>query len=181
MQQTDSHKSNIFFLQETQLESSSYQAKLGQFKTYLRKIWYIINVWVICTQGYILLEKFNFFCIVCIFAIFWNRRFFRQLKDNDLQKIFAIVCKKGLGGHLEILLKKGANPNCAPNGVLEAAFYGHHAVLRALKEHRADLRVTRQETKETILHIVLRKEWEKGREEDFEKCLQCLIGDPQVN
>ena len=99
----------------------------------------------------------------------------RSLIDqNALDDVFDIACDKGLHEHVEILLRKGANPNIPSQPLLEAAYYGHHKVLQVLKDYNANFTVTKA-TKETILHLVLKMQSNTGTRENFQKCLDILL------
>ena len=95
-------KEKLFKLvKETQLSDDDYNAKLSNFKTYLR--------------------------------------FVRSLEDQrGLEDVFDVACDKGLHDHVELMLKKGTNPNIASQPLLEAAYYGHHRILSLMKDYRAD-------------------------------------------
>ena len=95
-------KEKLFKLvKETQLSDDDYNAKLSNFKTYLR--------------------------------------FVRSLEDQrGLEDVFDVACDKGLHDHVELMLKKGTNPNIASQPLLEAAYYGHHRVVSLMKDYRAD-------------------------------------------
>ena len=95
-------KEKLFKLvKETQLSDDDYNAKLSNFKTYLR--------------------------------------FVRSLEDQTgLEDVFDVACDKGLHDHVELMLKKGTNPNIASQPLLEAAYYGHHRVVSLMKDYRAD-------------------------------------------
>jgi len=102
-------------------------------------------------------------------------KFIRNLKEqNVLDSVFDLACKKGLHEHVELLLRKGANPNTATKPVLEAAFFGHHLVLRQLKLYNANFCVTTG-SKETVLHLVLKMQSDFGSKFNYEKSLDELL------
>jgi len=102
-------------------------------------------------------------------------RFIRNLKEqNALDDVFDLACDKGLHEHVEVMLRKGANPNIPSKPVLEAAFYGHYRVLKVLKNYNTNFDVTTG-TKETVLHLVLKMQSDFGLKENYEKCLYVLL------
>eukprot|EP00092_Neocalanus_flemingeri_P011811 GFUD01012735.1.p1 GENE.GFUD01012735.1~~GFUD01012735.1.p1 ORF type:complete len:1017 (-),score=227.49 GFUD01012735.1:262-3312(-) len=109
-------------------------------------------------------------------------RFIRSLREqNVLDNVFDLACKKGLHEHVELLLRKGVNPNTVTKPVLEAAFFGHHRILRHLKLYNANFHVTTG-AKETVLHLILKMQSDFGSKMDYEKSLEELIDptNPQV-
>eukprot|EP00090_Calanus_glacialis_P031314 TRINITY_DN5156_c0_g1_i2.p1 TRINITY_DN5156_c0_g1~~TRINITY_DN5156_c0_g1_i2.p1 ORF type:complete len:1017 (+),score=254.13 TRINITY_DN5156_c0_g1_i2:291-3341(+) len=109
-------------------------------------------------------------------------RFIRNLREeNVLDSVFDLACKKGLHEHVELLLRKGVNPNTVTKPVLEAAFFGHHQVLKHLKAYNANFCVSTG-SKETILHLVLKMQSDFGSKLNYDKCLEELIdpANPQV-
>eukprot|EP00090_Calanus_glacialis_P040329 TRINITY_DN7028_c0_g1_i6.p1 TRINITY_DN7028_c0_g1~~TRINITY_DN7028_c0_g1_i6.p1 ORF type:complete len:1012 (-),score=240.18 TRINITY_DN7028_c0_g1_i6:85-3120(-) len=102
-------------------------------------------------------------------------RFIRNLKEqNALDDVFDLACDKGLHEHVEVMLRKGASPNIPSKPVLEAAFYGHHQVLKVLKKYNTNFDVLTG-TKETVLHLVLKMQSDFGSKENYAKCLDVLL------
>ena len=104
-------------------------------------------------------------------------RFVRSGLDNDqLAEVFSLACEKGLHEQAAMLLKKGVEPNNRENPILEAAYKGYHRVLRVLaQDPRTDLTVRTAGTQETILHLVLKMEFEQAASQDYEECLEVLF------
>jgi len=102
-------------------------------------------------------------------------KFIRTLQEqNTLDSVFDLACKKGLHEHVELLLRKGANPNTVNKPVLEAAFFGHHQVIRLLKLYHANFCVTTG-SRETVLHLVLKMQSDFGSKINYEKTLDELL------
>jgi len=102
-------------------------------------------------------------------------KFIRTLQEqNTLDAVFDLACKKGLHDHVELLLQKGANPNTVNKPVLEAAFFGHHQVIRLLKLYHANFCVTTS-SRETVLHLVLKMQSDFGSKINYEKSLNELL------
>jgi len=102
-------------------------------------------------------------------------RFIRNLREqNVLDNVFDLACKKGLHEHVELLLRKGVNPNTNSKPVLEAAYFGHHKILKQLKLFSANFSVITG-AKETVLHLVLKMQSDFGSKLDYEKSLEELI------
>ena len=102
-------------------------------------------------------------------------RFVRTLIDqNALDDVFDLACDKGLHEHVEILLRKGANPNIPSQPLLEAAYYGHHEVLQVLKDYNANFNVSKP-TKETVLHLVLKAQSDSGSRSRYQRCLDVVL------
>ena len=53
-------------------------------------------------------------------------RCFRKISEQDMKKVIHLVCEKGLWEHLDLLLEQKISPDCCPDGLLEAGFYGHY-------------------------------------------------------
>ncbi|XP_023328482.1 transient receptor potential cation channel protein painless [Eurytemora carolleeae] len=102
---------------------------------------------------------------------------FRKVSEQDMVKVVYLACEKGLWEHISLLLENKINPDCCPHGILEAGFYGHFKVLEIFKKFGANFGISKE--KETLLHRVLRMEYQNRNKEDFEKCLKVLIGNPQ--
>jgi len=103
-------------------------------------------------------------------------RFIRSLQDQQqLEEVFDLACDKGLHDHVELMLRKGANPNTSSKPILEAAFYGHSQVLSVLLNYNVNLEVTNATT-ETILHLILKKKSDSAKAEDYQKCMDVLFG-----
>ena len=104
-------------------------------------------------------------------------KFIRTLKEqNALDEVFDLAVDKGLHEHVEILLRKQANPDIASQPILEAAFYGHHKVLKVLSDYNANFSVVNA-SKETVLHLVLKMKSDSGTRQSYEKCLEVLLSD----
>jgi len=84
-------------------------------------------------------------------------------QSPQLTEMFNIACEKGLHEHVEILLKKGVDPNNRDKPILEAAYKGHYKVLDVLVRNYDDLNlgVINDKLNETILHCVLKMEYKK--------------------
>jgi len=108
-------------------------------------------------------------------------RFIRNLKEqNSLDDVFDLACDKGLHEHVEVMLRKGASPNIPSKPVLEAAFYGHHKVLKVLKNYNTNFDVL-SGTKETVLHLVLKMQSDFGTAKNYEKSLDVLLDDSNTH
>jgi len=102
-------------------------------------------------------------------------KFIRTLQEqNALDSVFDLACKKGLHEHVELLLRKGVNPNTTSKPVLEAAFFGHHQVIRLMKLYNANFCVTTG-SRETALHLVLKMQSDFGSKHTYEKSLDELL------
>ena len=151
-------KDKVFkLLKETQLTDDDYNAKLGLFKTYLRSVRTLINenalddaFDIACDKG--IIKFLNFSLVICTFYI------------------------PGLHEHVELLLRRGADPNIQTKPVLEAAYFGHSRVLKLLKDYKADFSVTKN-TKENVLHLVLKMQSDNGSKENYKECLDVLLDD----
>jgi len=110
-------------------------------------------------------------------------RFIKSLEDpSSLNEVFNLACEKGLHEHVLLLLKKGVSPNNRDKPILEAAYKGYFKVLDVLvKDPRTDLLVEKAYTKETILHLILKKEFEQASHEDYENCFRVLIGNSKAD
>merc|ERR1711892_184754 len=103
-------------------------------------------------------------------------RFIRNLKEqNKIENVFDLACKKGLYEHAEVMLRKGASVNTPNKPILEAAFFGHYKMLRLFKKYNADFSATKDGTKETILHLVLKMKSKFASRTNYEKCLDELL------
>ena len=104
-------------------------------------------------------------------------RFIRSVPDNDqLTEVFNLACEKGLHEHAALLLRKGVDPNNRESPVLEVAYKGYSQVMRVLlQDPRTDLNVMKPLTRETILHLILKMEYEQTSAEDYAECLQVLF------
>ena len=103
-------------------------------------------------------------------------RFVRNLKEeNRLDEVFELTCKKGLHEHAELLLMKGANINTKAKSILEGAFYGHYNIFKLFKKHNGNFTVTKDDTKESVLHIVLKMKSKFADKSSYEKCLDELL------
>jgi len=103
-------------------------------------------------------------------------RFIKSLEDpSSLNEVFNVACEKGLHEHVLLLLKKGVNPNNREKPILEAAYKGYYQVLEVLvKDPRTELLVEKSYTKETILHLILKMEFEQASKDDYENCFRVL-------
>ena len=103
-------------------------------------------------------------------------RFVRHSKEeNRLDEVFDLTCKKGLHDHAELLLMKGAKINTKTKPILEAAFYGHHTIFKVFMKFHGDFTVTKDVSKESILHIVLQMKSKFADRSSYEKCLDELL------
>jgi len=103
-------------------------------------------------------------------------RFIKSAEDNlAITEIFNLCCEKNLHEHAALLLQKGVDPNNKEKPILEVAYKGYHKVLAVLlKDSRTDLSVIKHQTRESILHLVLKMEFEQTAQEDYEKCWKLL-------
>jgi len=104
-------------------------------------------------------------------------------EPSRLTEVLNLACEKGLDEQVALLLRKGISPNNSEHPLLEAAYRGHHGVLRALlADPRINLAVERSGTRETFLHLLLRAEHEAANRADYEQCLRAVLGaDSQVD
>ena len=110
-------------------------------------------------------------------------RFVRNIKDESkVEDLFDLSCKKGLYEHAELLLRKGVNIDTKSKPILEAAFFGHHNILKLFKKFDGNFSVTKEGTKETVLHLVLKMKSKFADKTSYEKCLEELLdpGHPNV-
>jgi len=109
-------------------------------------------------------------------------RFIRNLREqNKLDNVFDLACKKGLFEHVEIMLRKGASVNTPDKPILEAAVFGHYKIIRVFKKYNADFSATKDGTKETILHLVLKMKSKFSSRTNYEKCLEELLDRSNTN
>ena len=132
-------KDKVFqLLKSTELTDSDYNAKLANFKTFMR--------------------------------------FIRTLQEqNVLDEVFDLACDKGLYEHVEVMLRKGANPNIPSKPVLEAAFHGHNRILEVLSNHGTNWEVETG-SKETVLHLILKMGSDQGSKEAYQASLDVVLG-----
>ena len=132
-------KDKVFqLLKNTELNDSDYNAKLANFKTFMR--------------------------------------FIRTLQEeNALDEVFDLACDKGLHEHVEVMLRKGANPNIPSKPVLEAAFHGHHRILEVLSNHGTNWEVETG-SRETVLHLILKMGSDQGTKETYHASLDVVLG-----
>ena len=104
-------------------------------------------------------------------------RFVKSAENNGaLEEVFCLACEKGLHEYAALLLKKGINPNCQDKPILEVAYKGYHMVLATLlKYSKTDLTVIKHQTKESILHLILKMEYEQSSREDYQTCWKLLF------
>lgn len=93
-----------------------------------------------------------------------------------MEEVFNLACEKGLHEHASLLLKKGVNPNNSGKPLFEVAYKGYHQVLATLlKYSQTNLTVIKKETKETLLHLILKMEFEQSVREDYQDCWKILM------
>ena len=89
-------------------------------------------------------------------------------------------CDEGLHEFAEILLKDGSvNPDGITDTeeivpVLKAAYNGHEKVIKLLQEYKADFRAISPESKESVLHCILKHG--TAKDEGFLECLSFVLG-----
>ena len=89
------------------------------------------------------------------------------------QELLEQCCRAGLADFVQVLLRRGADPDSFP-AVLEAAERGDLAMLRLLRKHGADFTVTRRESRETVLHCLL-KSGAQEAEVSYMRCVDFLL------
>ena len=95
--------------------------------------------------------------------------------EPGLSRVLDLACKKGLHEHADLMLTAGADINSAGKTLLEAAYFGHYRILKLFKKYEANLTVSKDDTGETVLHLVLKMPSKFSSQEDYEKCLdECL-------
>lgn len=99
--------------------------------------------------------------------------------QHGYEDIVEKACRKGLSDFVQILFKKGADPNKFPQNsysspVIDAAERGDFSLLQVLKKNDADFCVLKFQTMETVFHCVL-KSVSTGTEEKYLKCLDILL------
>ena len=97
-------------------------------------------------------------------------------EDRELGEVLAHAAERGLDEHVALLLRRGAGPNSDQQPLLEAAVRGHHGVLAAMiADNRTDLGIVRPQTKETVLHHVLKMEEKGVPDTNYHACLALLL------
>ena len=101
--------------------------------------------------------------------------------ENGYEEVVEVVCRKGLSDFAQVLFRKGANPNkFSPNSfshpVIDAAEEGNCELLKVLKKNDANFTVSKKQTKETVLHSIL-KNATPGKEKTYLRCLDVLLND----
>ena len=101
--------------------------------------------------------------------------------ENGYEEVVEVVCRKGLSDFAQVLFRKGANPNkFSPNSfshpVIDAAEEGNCELLKVLKKNDANFTVSKIQTKETVLHSIL-KNATPGKEKTYLRCLDVLLND----
>ena len=137
-------KDKVFqLLKNTELDDPDYNAKLANFKTFMR--------------------------------------FIRTLQEqNVLDEVFDLACDKGLHEHVEVMLRKGANPNIASKPILEAAYHGHHRILEVLSSNHLTNWEVETGSKETVLHLILKMGSDQGSKDAYQASLEVVLGVPAV-
>ena len=104
-------------------------------------------------------------------------------EDRELGEVLAHAAERGLDEHVALLLRRGAGPNSDQQPLLEAAVRGHHGVLAAMiADTRTDLGIVRPQTKETVLHHVLKMEEKGVPDTNYHACLALLLsGESRVS
>ena len=104
-------------------------------------------------------------------------RFIRSVIENDqLDEVFNLACEKGLHEHAALLLKKGVDPNNKENPILEVAYKGYSQVMRVLlQDPRTNIQVMKPLNRETILHLILKMDFEQTSASDYEECLAVVF------
>ena len=109
-------------------------------------------------------------------------RFVKNIKEDDkLDSVFDLACKKGLYEHAEALLHRGFKINTKTKPILEAAFFGHYNILRVFRKFGGNFTVTKDGTKETVLHLVLKMKSKFTDKISYEKCLEELLNPKHSN
>ena len=105
-------------------------------------------------------------------------RFIRSAEDSpELAEVFNLACEKGLHEHAALLLQKGVDPNNKEKPILEVAYKGYHKVLEVmLRDSRTNLSVIKPQTRESVLHLVLKMEFEQSTHENYARCWAVLMG-----
>ena len=97
-------------------------------------------------------------------------------QDRELGEVLGLAAEKGLEEHVALLLRRGAGPNGRQPAVLEAAGRGRAAVLEVLlQDPRTLVGVARENTGETLLHLVLKMEDRQVEAADYQACLALLL------
>ena len=106
-------------------------------------------------------------------------RFVRTAENNRaLTEVFNMACEKNLHEHAALLLQKGVDPNNKDMPILEVAYKGYHEVLEVLlRDQRTDIGCIKQQTRESILHLILKMEFEQSSREAFNLCWRVIIKD----
>ena len=101
---------------------------------------------------------------------------------TECKELFQLCCQRGLVDFVQALLRKGVDPDKLTRGadpdsfaaVLDAAERGDVAILRILKRYEADFTAVKLQSRETVLHCLL-KAGTTGSLEDRLKCLSLLL------
>ena len=99
---------------------------------------------------------------------------------TECKDLFQLCCQRGLADFVQTLLRKGVDPDKLTkdpdsfSAVLDAAERGDVGILRILKRYEADFTAVKLQSRETVLHCLL-KRGTPGSEEDRLKCLSLLL------
>ena len=101
---------------------------------------------------------------------------------TECKDLFQLCCQRGLVDFVQALLRKGVDPDKLTRGVdpdafsavLDAAERGDLGILRILKRYEADFTAVKLQSRETVLHCLL-KSGTTGSLEDRLKCLSLLL------
>ena len=106
-------------------------------------------------------------------------RFIRTAENNQaLTDVFNLACEKNLHEHAALLLQKGVDPNNKEMPILEVAYKGYHEVLEVLlRDQKTDIGCIKRETRESVLHLILKMEFEQSALEAFNICWRVIMKD----
>jgi len=132
-----------------------------------------------------------------------NAKLFDLNADNGMRTLAQLCAERGLHTYLQILLEFGADPNCGTaheprTPLLLAASSGHSNVIQVFADHnlshlnnnsvkKVNLMAEENDTKETVLHQILRKpkfDIRIGSKKDFvdyETCLDIVLNPSLCN
>ena len=85
--------------------------------------------------------------------------------------LWEVCCRRGLADNCTVLLRRGANPDSFP-AVLDAGERGDIQLLKLLRRHEADFTVSRTESRETVLHCLLKS---GTTEHHYMQCIDLLL------
>ena len=106
-------------------------------------------------------------------------RFIRTAENNKaLTEVFNLACEKNLHEHAALMLQKGVDPNNKEMPILEVAYKGYHKVLEVLlSDPRTDLGCIKHQTRESVLHLILKMEFEQSPQEAFRLCWKVIMSE----